>query len=94
MARRKPFTARICRITMLEFGQRTRNDQPGAGQRDVTDMLALSDDGCAKVGIAKVANLLKLVARPSYFAVSPRPSVKKLLNCFPRTFHLACLLTK
>jgi len=79
MARRKAYTARIFRITTLEFRERTKNDQPGAGPRDVTDMLALGggvpikvgnetigvrvgqeiDDGCAKAGIAKVANLLK-----------------------------------
>jgi uncharacterized protein GlcG (DUF336 family) len=83
MARRKAYTARIFRITTLEFRERTKNDQPGAGQRDVTDMLALGggvpikagnetigdigssgssqeiDDGCAKAGVAKVANLLK-----------------------------------
>jgi len=83
MARRKAYTARIFRITTLEFRERTKNDQAGAGQRDVTDMLALGggvpikvgndtiggvgssgsgqeiDDGCAKAGIAKVANLLK-----------------------------------
>lgn len=83
MARRKAYTARIFRITTLEFRDRTKPDQPGAGQRDVTDMLALGggvpiqagketiggvgssgsgqeiDDGCAKAGIAKVADLLK-----------------------------------
>ena len=83
MARRKAYTARIFRITTLEFRERTKSDQAGAGQRDVTDMLALGggvpimvgkeaiggvgssgsgqeiDDGCAKAGIAKVANLLK-----------------------------------
>jgi uncharacterized protein GlcG (DUF336 family) len=83
MSRRKAYTARIFRIPTLEFRERTKSDQPGAGQRDVTDMLALgggvpikvgnetiggvgssgsgqeTDDGCAKAGIAKVANLLK-----------------------------------
>ena len=41
MARRKAYTARIFRITTLEFRDRTKGDQPAAGQRDVTDMLAL-----------------------------------------------------
>jgi len=83
MARRKAYTARIFRITTLEFRERTKGDKEGAGQRNVTDMIALGggvpikagdetiggvgssgsgqeiDDGCAKAGIAKVANLLK-----------------------------------
>ncbi len=41
MARRKAYTARIFRITTLEFRNRTAGDQPGAAQRNVTDMLAL-----------------------------------------------------
>jgi uncharacterized protein GlcG (DUF336 family) len=83
MARRKAYTARMFRMTTADFQKRTAGDVPYAGQRDLTDMLALSggvpikvgdetiggvgsagstletDDGCAKAGIAKVADQLK-----------------------------------
>lgn len=42
MARRKAFTARMFRMSTADFQKRTTPDQPYAGQRDVTDMLALS----------------------------------------------------
>ncbi len=42
MARRKALTARTFRMSTAEFQKRTMPDQPYAGQRDVTDMLALS----------------------------------------------------
>jgi len=41
MARRKAYTARIFRITTLEFRERTKGDQEASAQRNVTDMLAL-----------------------------------------------------
>jgi uncharacterized protein GlcG (DUF336 family) len=41
MARRKAYTARIFRVTTLEFRDRTKGDQEAAAQRNVTDMLAL-----------------------------------------------------
>ena len=50
MARRKAYTARIFRITTLEFRERTKSDQPAAGQRDVTDMLALGGGVPIKAG--------------------------------------------
>jgi len=50
MARRKAYTARIFRITTLEFRERTKGDQPNTGQRDVTDMLALGGGVPIKVG--------------------------------------------
>lgn len=83
MARRKAYTARMFRITTMEFEKRTESDPARAAQRDLADILALSggvpiqvgnetiggvgsagstletDDGCAKAGIAKVANHLK-----------------------------------
>lgn len=42
MARRKALTARAFRMSTADFQKRTMPDQPYAGQRDVTDMLALS----------------------------------------------------
>jgi uncharacterized protein GlcG (DUF336 family) len=42
MARRKAYTARMFRMSTADFQKRTMPDQPYAGQRDVTDMLALS----------------------------------------------------
>jgi uncharacterized protein GlcG (DUF336 family) len=41
MARRKAYTARMFRITTMEFQKRTAGDSPLAGQRDVADVLAL-----------------------------------------------------
>ena len=81
MARRKAYTARMFRMSTLEFQKRT-NDPFYAAQRNVSDILALGggvpilagsdviggvassgssqeqDDACAKVGVAKVAELL------------------------------------
>ncbi len=84
MARRKAYTARMFRVTSMEFRNRTANGAPLAGQRNLPDVLALgggvpiqignetigaagsagatsqeADEGCAKAGIAKVADLLK-----------------------------------
>ncbi len=50
MARRKAYTARIFRITTLEFRERSKPDQANAGQRDVTDMLALGGGVPIKAG--------------------------------------------
>ena len=85
MARRKAYTARVFRTPTAEFQKRTMPDSPIAGQRELTDILALSggvpikvgddtigavasagstlemDDACAKAGVAKVADLLKLI---------------------------------
>lgn len=41
MARRKAFTARMFRVSTLEFQKRTANDPTLAPQRDVADILAL-----------------------------------------------------
>lgn len=83
MARRKAYTARMFRVSTLEFSRRTANDEELAAQRQVADALALGggipiqvagetiggvgssgsspeiDDGCAKAGLAKVADQLK-----------------------------------
>jgi uncharacterized protein GlcG (DUF336 family) len=50
MARRKAYTARIFRSTTAEFQRRTTPDQPIAGQRDLTDVLALSGGVPIKLG--------------------------------------------
>ena len=50
MARRKAYTARIFRITTLEFRERTKGVNENAGQRDVTDMLALGGGVPIKAG--------------------------------------------
>lgn len=50
MARRKAFTARMFRISTLEFQKRTMPDTPVAAQRDVADILALSGGVPIKVG--------------------------------------------
>lgn len=42
MARRKAYTARMFRMTSAEFQKRTGPDMPLAGQRNLTDILALS----------------------------------------------------
>jgi uncharacterized protein GlcG (DUF336 family) len=42
MARRKAYTARMFRVSTQDFQKRTTPDSPQAGQRDVSDMLALS----------------------------------------------------
>jgi uncharacterized protein GlcG (DUF336 family) len=42
MARRKAYTARTFRMSTADFQKRTLPDQPYAGQRDITGMLALS----------------------------------------------------
>jgi uncharacterized protein GlcG (DUF336 family) len=41
MARRKAYTARMFRITTMEFQKRTTSDSPLAAQRDLADVLAL-----------------------------------------------------
>jgi len=50
MARRKAYTARIFRSTTAEFQRRTTPDQPIAGQRELTDVLALSGGVPIKLG--------------------------------------------
>src|SRR5713226_7049708 len=42
MARRKAYTARMFRITTMEFQKRTTEDPTRAAQRDLADILALS----------------------------------------------------
>jgi uncharacterized protein GlcG (DUF336 family) len=42
MARRKAYTARMFRMTSADFQKRTGPDTPLAGQRNLTDILALS----------------------------------------------------
>jgi uncharacterized protein GlcG (DUF336 family) len=83
MARRKAYTARMFRMTTMEFQKKTGSDPSLLAQRDVADILALgggvpiqvggetiggvgssgssqeTDDGCARAGLAKVADLLK-----------------------------------
>ncbi len=50
MARRKAYTARVFRTTTAEFQKRTTPDTPIAGQRDLTDILALSGGVPIKLG--------------------------------------------
>jgi uncharacterized protein GlcG (DUF336 family) len=50
MARRKAYTARMFRMSTQDFQKRTTPDQPYAGQRNVTDMLALSGGVPIQVG--------------------------------------------
>lgn len=50
MARRKAYTARMFRIPTAEFQKRTTSEQPIAGQRELTDMIALSGGVPIKLG--------------------------------------------
>jgi uncharacterized protein GlcG (DUF336 family) len=50
MARRKAFTARMFRMTTMEFQKNTTPDKPYAGQRDVADVLALAGGVPIKAG--------------------------------------------
>lgn len=50
MARRKAYTARMFRIPTAEFQKRTTPDQPIAGQRELTDMIALAGGVPIKLG--------------------------------------------
>ena len=50
MARRKAYTARMFRITTLEFQKRTVSDPARAAQRDLADILALSGGVPVQVG--------------------------------------------
>jgi len=50
MARRKAYTARMFRTPTAEFQKKTGPDSPTAGQRDLTDMLALSGGVPIKLG--------------------------------------------
>jgi len=50
MARRKAYTARMYRITTMEFQKRTAEDPARAGQRELTDILALSGGVPIQVG--------------------------------------------
>jgi uncharacterized protein GlcG (DUF336 family) len=50
MARRKAYTARMFRITTLEFQKRTADDAARAAQRDLADILALSGGVPIQVG--------------------------------------------
>jgi len=50
MARRKAYTARMFRSTTAEFQKRTAENPAYAGQRNLTDILALSGGAPIKVG--------------------------------------------
>ena len=50
MARRKAYTARMFRITTMEFQKRTAEDPARAAQRDLADILALSGGVPVQVG--------------------------------------------
>lgn len=50
LARRKAYTARIFRITTIEFGQRTAADPSLAPQRNLADVIALGGGVPIKVG--------------------------------------------
>ena len=50
MARRKAYTARMFRITTMEFQKRTVSDPARAAQRDLADILALSGGVPVQVG--------------------------------------------
>ena len=50
MARRKAYTARMFRITTMEFQKRTATDPTLAAQRDVADILALGGGVPIQVG--------------------------------------------
>jgi uncharacterized protein GlcG (DUF336 family) len=50
MARRKAYTARMFRITSMEFQKRTAGDVPYSAQRNVADVLALAGGAPIKVG--------------------------------------------
>lgn len=50
MARRKAFTARMFRMTTMEFQKKTTPDTPTAAQRDVADILALAGGVPIKAG--------------------------------------------
>ena len=53
MAQRKAYTARMFRMTTQDFQKRTMPDQPYAGQRDISGMLALSGGVPIQVGSDK-----------------------------------------
>jgi uncharacterized protein GlcG (DUF336 family) len=50
MARRKAYTARMFRISTMEFQKRSAGDSPTAAQRDLPDILALSGGVPIQVG--------------------------------------------
>jgi uncharacterized protein GlcG (DUF336 family) len=50
MARRKAYTARMFRMSTQDFQKRTMPDQAMSGQRDISDMLALSGGVPIQVG--------------------------------------------
>jgi uncharacterized protein GlcG (DUF336 family) len=50
MARRKAYTARMFRISTMEFQKRTAGDSPTAAQRDLADILALSGGVPIQIG--------------------------------------------
>jgi uncharacterized protein GlcG (DUF336 family) len=50
MARRKAYTARMYRITTMEFQKRTADDPARVAQRDLVDILALSGGVPIQVG--------------------------------------------
>jgi len=50
MARRKAYTARMFRISTMEFQKRTAGDSPMAAQRDLPDILALGGGVPIQVG--------------------------------------------
>ena len=50
LARRKAYTARMFRMTSADFQKRTGPDTPLAGQRNLTDILALSGGVPIQIG--------------------------------------------
>src|SRR5438132_7571101 len=50
MARRKAYTARMFRISTMEFQKRTAEDPGREAQRDLADILALSGGGPIQIG--------------------------------------------
>jgi len=57
MARRKAYTARMYRITTMEFQKRTADDPARAAQRELTDILALSGGVPIQVGTDTIGGI-------------------------------------
>ena len=57
MARRKAYTARMYRITTMEFQKRTADDPARAAQRELADILALSGGVPIQVGTDTIGGI-------------------------------------
>jgi uncharacterized protein GlcG (DUF336 family) len=57
MARRKAYTARMFRISTMDFQKRTTPEAPQAGQRDLVDILALSGGVPIQVGTETIGGV-------------------------------------